>query len=90
MENDINANGMKLQEVLYQKTKTNLLAKGQKTSMELLSVVAANSALEIDVINRITVLTKLINDLTNQIQELQQRIIQQSKESEQMKIKLML
>jgi hypothetical protein len=44
MENDIKVHGMKHQELHYQRTKNELLAKGQKTSMELSSVIAANSA----------------------------------------------
>jgi hypothetical protein len=86
MENEISANGTKLQELHYQRTKNDLLAKGQKTSMELSSIVAANSALETDVSNRINTLTNLINNLTEQINSLQQRINQQSNESYEMKI----
>jgi hypothetical protein len=86
MENDISANGMKLQKLHYHKTKSDLLAKGQKTSMELSSVIAANSALELDVTNRINRLISLINNLTEQIYHLQQRINQQSNETNEMKI----
>jgi hypothetical protein len=86
MENDIKANGMKLQELHYQRTKKDLLAKGQKTSMELSSVVAANSSLKLDVTNRNNTLVNFINMLTEQIYNLQQRINQQSNESDHMKI----
>jgi hypothetical protein len=82
MQNDISINGTKLQELHYQRTKNELLAKGQKTTMELSSNVAANSALELDVTNRITILTNLINNLTEQINLLQQRINSQSNENE--------
>jgi hypothetical protein len=62
---------MKLQELHYQKTKNDLLTKGQKTLMELTSITAANRALELDVTNRISTLTNLINNLTEQINHLQ-------------------
>jgi chromosome segregation ATPase len=86
MQNEISANGTKLQELHYQRTKNDLLAKGQKTSMEISSVVAANGALETDVTNRINTLTNLINNLTEQINNLQQRINQQSNETNEIKI----
>jgi hypothetical protein len=86
IENDIKANRKKLQELHYQRTKNDLLAKGQKTFMEISSVVAANDGLEIDVANRINTLTSLINNLTEQINNLHQRINQQSNETNEIKI----
>jgi seryl-tRNA synthetase len=56
--------------------------------MELSSVVAANSALELDVTNRISTLNSLMNNLTEQINQLQQRIPQQSNETNEYKIAL--
>jgi chaperonin cofactor prefoldin len=86
MKNTIIANGMKLQELHYQNTRNELLAKEQKTSMELSSVIAANSALELDLTNRITTLTSIINNLSEQINKLQERINQQSNETNEMKV----
>ena len=54
--------------------------------MELSSVVSQNGVFEADARSRITTLMNLINNLTEQIDNLQQMINQQSNESEQMKI----
>jgi hypothetical protein len=85
-ENEIKTQGGNLQALHYQNTKNDLLAKGQKTLMELSSVVAANSALELDITNRIGTLTNLINNLTEQINSLQPQINQQSNETNAMKV----
>ena len=85
-ENEIKTQGANLQALHYQNTKNVLLAKGQKTLMELSSVTAANSALELDVTNRISTLTNLINNLTEQINLLQQRINQRENETNEMKV----
>jgi hypothetical protein len=86
LEKEIKTQGANLQVLHYQNTKNVLLAKGQKTLMELSSVTATNSALELDVTNRIGTITNSINNLTEQINSLQQLINQQSNESDQMKI----
>jgi transposase len=52
-----------------------LYQKGQKTVIELSSVVAANAALEIDVTNRISTLASQINYFTEILQQLQQQLI---------------
>jgi hypothetical protein len=75
-EKEIKTQSANLQALYYQKTKNDLLAKGQKVFMKLSSVTAGNSALELDVTNRISTLTALINNLTEQINHLQQRINQ--------------
>jgi hypothetical protein len=85
-ENEIKAQGANLQALYFQKTKNELLAKGQKTLMELSSVTAANSALELDVTNRLETLTNLINNLTDQVNSLQQRINNQSNETNEMRV----
>jgi hypothetical protein len=51
----------------FQNTKNELLAKGQRTSMELSNALAANDALEVDVKNRIQTLTSQIKYFTNQL-----------------------
>jgi hypothetical protein len=86
IENTVNANSTTLQKVHYQKAKSDLFVKGQKTSMELSSTLAAFSAYEIDASHRITNLINFINNLTTQLQELQQRINQQSNETKEMKV----
>jgi hypothetical protein len=84
-ENDIKTQGANLQALHYQNTKNVLLSKGQKTLMELSSVTAVNSALELDITNRISTLMNLINNLPEHINNLQQLINQQSNESNEMK-----
>jgi hypothetical protein len=70
MENEIKVHCEKLQELYYQNTKNELLANGQRTSMELSGAIAANGAIEVDVINRIRTLTAQIEYFTTQLQQL--------------------
>jgi hypothetical protein len=64
MQNEISAQSEKLQELYYQNTRNELLAKGQKTEMEYTHVTVVNGALKNGVINQINCLTSHIQHLT--------------------------
>jgi hypothetical protein len=63
MQQDICVQGQNFQELYYQNTLNELLAKGQKTAMELTHVVAANSNIKTNVINQSNILTEQIKHL---------------------------
>ena len=86
MQNDINAQKQNLQELYYQNSRNELLAKGQQKTLELTHTVVANDALENHTINQINALTNQIQHLTNQLQELQQQNTQIMGESNETRI----
>jgi phage host-nuclease inhibitor protein Gam len=86
MQNDINAQKQNLQELYYQNSRNELLAKGQQKTLELTHTVVANDALKNHTINQINSLTNQIQHLTNQLQELQQQNTQIMGESNETRI----
>jgi hypothetical protein len=68
VQNEISALSEKLQELYYQNTRNELLAKGQKTEMELTHVTVVNGALKNGIINQINCLISHIQHLATQLQ----------------------
>jgi hypothetical protein len=68
-KNQIKTKGANLQELYYQNTRTELLSKGQKTTLELSHITATNAGIEANLIFQINALLEQIKQLTTQMKQ---------------------
>jgi hypothetical protein len=86
IQQDIDSQKQNIQALYYEKTRNELLSKGQKTIMEVAHIRAANGALENDILSQLNNVTAHIRNLEQQLTQLKQQNTQIMSESNEARV----